>query len=188
MNWFDAWYESLVSFRPASARQAADKRIVLEEVDRRRDLFDRHLNPCHCTASAIIIGSRGLILHNHKKFGIWIQPGGHIDKDESPWDCAIRESFEETGLEVVHPSSGPYLLHISCHVAGDRYHMDFQYLLIGEDRDPIAPAGESQEIGWFGLVEAKSLADHSMAESFESLMHIDLSLYLDRIETSVWRR
>ncbi len=30
--------------------------------------------------------------------GLWVAPGGKIEKGESPYDCAIREFNEETGL------------------------------------------------------------------------------------------
>ena len=32
--------------------------------------------------------------------GKWIGVGGHIEEGESPYDCIIREVYEETGLRV----------------------------------------------------------------------------------------
>ena len=56
--------------------------------------------------------------------------------------------------------------------------MDVQYLLIGGDSDPVPPEGESQEVRWFELDEARSIADPSMAEMFESIARIDLAPYI----------
>lgn len=36
----------------------------------------------------------------HRKNGKWTQPGGHIEDDETPEECALREVYEETGLRV----------------------------------------------------------------------------------------
>ena len=29
----------------------------------------------------------------------WSEPGGKIEKDETPWQCAVRECLEETGID-----------------------------------------------------------------------------------------
>lgn len=34
---------------------------------------------------------------------LWVAPGGKIEPDESPTECAIREMREETGLEIEAP-------------------------------------------------------------------------------------
>ena len=30
----------------------------------------------------------------------WVQPGGHLDPNESLEECGVREVFEETGIEI----------------------------------------------------------------------------------------
>jgi len=35
--------------------------------------------------------------------GLWVAPGGKLEPDESPMECAIREMREETGLEIADP-------------------------------------------------------------------------------------
>jgi 8-oxo-dGTP pyrophosphatase MutT (NUDIX family) len=42
-----------------------------------------------------------LIQHVHAEAGVWVPPGGGVEaEDESVFDCARREAFEETGLQV----------------------------------------------------------------------------------------
>ena len=46
-----------------------------------------------------------LMLHRTKKEndineGKWLGVGGHFEEGESPYDCVIREVFEETGLAL----------------------------------------------------------------------------------------
>ncbi len=47
-----------------------------------------------------------LMLHRAKEpnFGLWTAPGGKLEWDESPVECAIREMQEETGLVVERPA------------------------------------------------------------------------------------
>lgn len=40
---------------------------------------------------------RKVLLVKHKKLEVWIYPGGHMEGEENPLECAIRETKEETG-------------------------------------------------------------------------------------------
>jgi len=56
----------------------------------------------HFCASAYIIDpeTKKILLVKHKKFGKWVQPGGHIEHNEFPEEAAIRETYEETGIKI----------------------------------------------------------------------------------------
>ena len=150
--------------RPTSPREVEAKASFLAELDRLVDPYDEHADPTHVTASAIVVGRRGTVLHLHKRLGRWMQPGGHIDPGESPAVAALREAHEELGLVVQHPEGGPRLLHIDVHEAAlGHTHLDLRYLLIGSDADPAPPPGESPEARWCGWDEAAGMADEALA-------------------------
>ncbi|MBC8161332.1 MAG: NUDIX domain-containing protein [Roseiflexaceae bacterium] len=52
------------------------------------------------TATTFIVHERRTLLLHHRKLGIWVPPGGHIDPHELPHVAALREVREETGLEA----------------------------------------------------------------------------------------
>ena len=55
------------------------------------------------SAAALIVQHKRLLLVNHKKSGqydFWLPPGGKLQGQESIFDCALRETLEETGLSV----------------------------------------------------------------------------------------
>ena len=54
----------------------------------------------HFTVAVFVAWEGKVLLHLHKKLGMWLPPGGHIERDELPDDAAMREVYEETGLEV----------------------------------------------------------------------------------------
>jgi 8-oxo-dGTP pyrophosphatase MutT (NUDIX family) len=155
---------AVADFDAATPRELRSRAQFLAELDRLTDPFDRHADPVHVTGSAIVVGPRGTVLHWHKRIGGWLQPGGHIDPGETPWQAALREAHEETGLRVRHPDGGPRLVHLDVHPAGQHVHLDVRYLLVSEDAEPAPPPGESQQVRWFTLAEAIELADPALVE------------------------
>ena len=53
-------------------------------------------------AFAIIFDEQGRVLLGHRRdFDMWNLPGGRVESGELPTEAVIRETKEETGLEVV---------------------------------------------------------------------------------------
>jgi 8-oxo-dGTP pyrophosphatase MutT (NUDIX family) len=151
---------------PASPRETRARALILAQLERLPEPCDEHAGPTHVTASGIVVGRRGTVLHLHKRLGIWMQPGGHIDAGETPDTAARREAMEELGLGVEHPAGGPRLVHVDVHDAAlGHTHLDLRYLLLGADADPNPPPGESQEARWYAWDEAQDLADVALADA-----------------------
>ena len=157
----------LAAHEAVDERERASIARVRVELDRLDAPFDEHADPTHVTGSAVVVGPRGVLLHRHRKLRIWMQPGGHLDAGEQPWDAAVRETAEETGLAVAHPAGGPQLVHVDVHGGTPRLphvHLDLRFLVFPSDDDdePRPPPGESQEVRWCSWAEAHDLADESL--------------------------
>jgi 8-oxo-dGTP pyrophosphatase MutT (NUDIX family) len=173
MSHAEAWVARLRAeitvLPPVDERAARSRDRFLRELDRLDRPLDEHADPVHVTASAIVVGPAGTLLHRHKRLGLWLQPGGHIGPDEAPWTAALRETAEETGLAAVHPPGGPALVHVDVHDGGRGHtHLDLRYLLHGEG-DPSPPPGESADVRWFGWDEAVAIADAGLIGALHAL-------------------
>jgi 8-oxo-dGTP pyrophosphatase MutT (NUDIX family) len=145
---------------PTDRRELDSQRRFLAELERLEAPCDEHADPVHVTASAVVVGRRGTLLHRHRRLGLWLQPGGHIDPGEEPWEAAGREASEETGLPVHHPPGGPRLVHLDVHPGANGHtHLDLRYLVLAPDADPTPPPEESQDVRWCSWDEAEALAD-----------------------------
>jgi 8-oxo-dGTP pyrophosphatase MutT (NUDIX family) len=162
----DRWHavHDAVSARvPADDREVDARAQFLAGLERLPFPFSEDADPTHVTASAIVVGSRGTVLHVHRRTGAWLQPGGHVEPGEEPWDAAWRETMEETGLAVRHPEQGPELVHVDVHDAPRGHlHLDLRYLLLAPADDPAPAPGESQEVRWFSWDDAEAVADESL--------------------------
>lgn len=79
-------------------------------------------DPGHFTASGFVSSpDRGsLLLIHHGKLHRWLQPGGHIEKDDTSVEDAVRrEVAEETGLSALD-RVGTSLVRIDAHPIPER--------------------------------------------------------------------
>lgn len=154
---------------PVDQRHAASQQQFLRALDTLPDPLNQHADPTHVTASAIVVGPRGTVLHRHKRLGLWLQPGGHIDAGETPAQAVLREVREETGLLVSHPPDGPALFHVDVHPASEHVHLDLRFVVSGDDRDPVPGADESPDARWFQWGEALDIADDALVGALRVL-------------------
>jgi 8-oxo-dGTP pyrophosphatase MutT (NUDIX family) len=151
----------------------------LAELDSLDRPFDEDADLTHVTASGIVAGPRGVILHKHRRLKRWMQPGGHIEPGETPAEAGLRECAEETGLAVSYPRSGPVMLHVDVHPAANGHvHLDVRYLMSAPDEDPAPPPDESQEVAWFSWENAAEVADDALLGALRSARRvIDTSVH-----------
>ena len=64
------------------------------------------------TVAIFVVSRDKVLLIHHRALDKWLPLGGHIELDEEPETAALREAFEESGLEVEligerPPTTGP---------------------------------------------------------------------------------
>lgn len=57
--------------------------------------------PMHLVSYFVVLDGDRLLLVAHRKAGLWLPSGGHVEPLEDPWETVARECREELGIEAV---------------------------------------------------------------------------------------
>lgn len=162
--------DSLADHGPVDDREACSLVRIRALLAWLPDPFSEQADPAHVTASGIVVDDRDrVLLHRHRRLGLWLQPGGHVDAGESLEDAVQREVLEETGLLTEHVSTGP--CHVDVH-EGPRghLHLDIRWLLAADGAASLVPSpGESPDVAWFPLGEAAAIVDGGLRGAVDDL-------------------
>jgi 8-oxo-dGTP pyrophosphatase MutT (NUDIX family) len=139
----------------------------------------------HFTATTYVVNDGATLLHRHPGLEMWLPPGGHVDRDELPHETALRETREETGLEVdliaesddiasdtVEPLPKPRHVQLAdVNVHGDtvgHQHVDLVYYGRADTRVVDPDDGEVEPAGWEwftpGLLDGDDRLDPDVRE------------------------
>jgi 8-oxo-dGTP pyrophosphatase MutT (NUDIX family) len=82
--------------------------------------------------------------------GVWVFPGGIIEADESPAECAARELAEEAGIELgADAELVAWSRWITPEVVPVRFDTHFFVALAAPHVKPVADQTEVSDAGWF---------------------------------------
>ncbi|MEO7032958.1 MAG: NUDIX hydrolase [Polyangiaceae bacterium] len=156
----EAVREDLSNYRTADPAEAGYVTRMLE-LSRASSACERsHFTPGHFTASAFVLSpdKREVILIHHKKLGIWVQPGGHVEAtDAGLLSAARREVAEEVGLgELDLLPSESSLFDVDIHTIPARKaepaheHFDVRFAFVARTRD-FERTEEVADVRWVPL-------------------------------------
>lgn len=110
----------------------------------------------HLVAYFLLIDSSAnqVLLVDHKKAGLWLPAGGHVEPNEHPRETVKREILEELGIEADFMMVDPVFLTVTKTVGQIARHTDvsFWYLLKGNNEMPLQyDQEEFNDVRWFNI-------------------------------------
>lgn len=117
------------------------------------------------TVAVFIVRDGQILLVNHRKLKKWLPIGGHIEIGENPEQAALRETLEESGLDIElvgeKPSRefpgtttliAPTFLDVH-DISGDHRHIGMIYFARSTSGEPQLAEAEHHGIRWFNPAE-----------------------------------
>lgn len=152
--------------------------ILLKQLDAGEDVTTRKNFTGHVTGSGLVLSPdrKKLLLIYHKFFKKWMQAGGHMDPGEtSPYETAVRELREETGVERLKSLSAeepPIPVDIDAHHIPanpaknepEHWHFDFRYAFIADSEELRNDDEGIAEVAWIPLDDPRTQAEPWMHE------------------------
>lgn len=124
-----------------------------------KEPFSRSNPIGHITGSCWILNRSltSVLLTHHKKLMIWIPTGGHSEGETDPYNIALREGEEETGLKLKSMGTTPFFMDIhdipKYNGIPNHKHYDYTYLFIPEGSEDYIISEESLNLKWIPLDE-----------------------------------
>jgi len=122
------------------------------------DCFERSLSIGHLTGAAWIVDATGdsVLLTHHRKLNCWLQLGGHADGDTNMLQVALREAWEESGLDSLAQVT-PGIFDLDIHRIPERkgepehLHYDVRFVLLHPGTGEFEVSEESHDLAWVPL-------------------------------------
>lgn len=155
--------KQLHDYQPQDLEEKKAQAFILEFVDRHSAYWSRSTLEGHLTASAWITDAqcKSAVLLHHRKLDMWVQPGGHIDDDDTSLASASRrEAQEETGLTGLRlKQQGIFDLDVHAIPARrtepEHWHLDVRFWWIADDTT-LTINEESNELAWLASAEIRN--------------------------------
>jgi 8-oxo-dGTP pyrophosphatase MutT (NUDIX family) len=173
----------VAALEPGDAREESDREAVLRWVDSGAPLYRTRPPdepPMHLVSYVVPVDpARGqLLLVAHRKAGLWLPPGGHVEPGEDPWRAAVREAREELGLMVSDPSSPAFLT--VTRTVGQSPHTDVSLWYVVPTRVEAVTEYDQSEFGGIAWLSPAEVRRRPHAE-----MDPELPRFLSKLPSSL---
>jgi 8-oxo-dGTP pyrophosphatase MutT (NUDIX family) len=170
---------ALAAYEPADPREQEYRARMLRLLDEDLALSRSHFQPGHLTASAFVLAPErdAVLLIFHRKLGIWVQPGGHVEPGDVDLEAAARrEVQEEVGLELTSGGGPAPIFDLDIHVIPQRKneppheHFDVRFCLQAPTRQFVV-GDEIVDARWIELSKIEQLTtDESVLRPVRKLV------------------
>ena len=155
--------EEIKNYQPTNEEEKKYRNHIIKFLITNKDNYLRTNPEGHLTASAWIINynKNKVLLHYHKSLDKWIQLGGHLEKEESILEAALREAREESGLNSLSIIEQK-IFDLDVHEIpardeqAEHFHYDLRILMEANFEEELEMSNESKSLKWIDLNDVEN--------------------------------
>jgi 8-oxo-dGTP pyrophosphatase MutT (NUDIX family) len=166
--------QQLRAYQPADDAEAGSLQFIIDFLEAEAKPFSRKTLHGHITSSGFVVDAsyQNVLMVWHRKLERWLQPGGHVEKeDASVYESAMREVEEETGHRAEPSILGNIIFDVDVHEIPARKsepahkHLDIRFVFVAGEK-----VGEpDHELKWLPVQEAVIDQDSSFVRALAKL-------------------
>lgn len=162
---------------PLDSREQEHQNAILKWIHSGEEIF-RIKRPDvprqHLSTYAVLVDfdREQVLLTEHKKSGLWLPAGGHVDYAENPKDTAIRELAEEFSIKGTPLTEYPFFIAITPTVGPTAGHVDVGLWFVFSQSSSIRIHYDPREFGsirWFPWSDLPPSVDKDMGRFMQKL-------------------
>jgi 8-oxo-dGTP diphosphatase len=113
--------------------------------------------PKHLVSYFALVDENYILLVDHRKAGLWLPSGGHVEPSENPRHTVVREIEEELGISISEEDVGlPRMVTVSSTVGLTTSHTDVSLwyaIKVSRKQSLEFDQSEFSEVRWFRFSE-----------------------------------
>lgn len=156
----EAITEQILAIEPLDDIEADHQQAVIAWINSGAELFRKQspdVPPRHLVSYFVVIDPKTskVLLHHHKKSGLTLPHGGHVDPDEAPVETVKRECQEELGIDATFfGEQQPYFVTVTMtnDAVGAHTDVSLWFLLqAGQDSTLTIEQDKSGGVEWWSV-------------------------------------
>lgn len=152
-------FQLVSTIPPTDDLEAHEKEFVLQWINSGVEIFriqKPDTPPIHLVSYFVVVSPNHdqVLLVDHKRAGLWLPAGGHVEPGEHPKETVIREVREELGIEADFIFNDPIFVTVGKTVNDEGTHTDISlwYVLKADPEQSLHyDTREFHGIRWFTL-------------------------------------
>lgn len=173
---------AIQDYKPFNEQEARDQQRILSYMSVNDNLLTRENETAHFTASAWIVNPdfTKVAMVFHHIYQSWSWTGGHADGEADLLHVALKEAWEEVGLEDITPVMTDIfsleVLSVPEHekkgkIIQEHLHLNATYLLQAKEESLIINPEENSAVAWLTLDEAVSKSNEEKMQVIYSKLN-----------------